>query len=639
VRITLGGEVFEVRTPSGSESGLKIDPEDGEPFSVVAGKRTGARVLINPFEQIIRNPGVGFQLKPHFLAEHVISYDLLGFIDDQVVVGYDMDVSRDEIDAIDAELGASILWCWWPTKYCTLHLPIDVPVRQALEHYATHDRVRFALPNNLAWQTATPPPDDPEYLNDRQQQLRQVWVYRDDPEEEGAWDIVEGSHEVVIAIIGMGFTLDHPDIIENIWINANEVPEWVLSAVGDLDGNGEVGPLDLDVTGPEGARDGLVTFADLDELAIDMGYGDSVCAIANAPPFDRCNPGDLVNGDAEDPEPPEFYGWEDGLDGDETGDGYPDDVVGWAFAESEAESHNLPVQWPDYNQHGSTVAGIVAAVADNGLDMAGVAWRARLMSVRPVPMPVDGWGSPAPGEGWPAMRSAVITALAYAVAHGADIALIELGFYASINLEVTNWCMPAWVSSVSDYGDKWDEYEDGLREEIGEVDLSHTLVAIPAGNCPIDIDSEGVFAWPGDLAGPNRSWNPSLVRVGGVDLEDNLWLDFMNPGFSSGSSFAVDSVDIAAPSVQFVGLLMDAFDGGTTEPEEQGTSFAAPLVAGAAALVLSFDAELRASGNAEELADRILRNADEGVGDLDGKVAGGRRLNAAAAVRNDRPAE
>ena len=631
--ITIDGETYDVRTPSGSTSGLKIDPDDGEPFIIEEGKRTGGRVLINPFDQLLRNRGVGFQLKPHFLAEHVTALDLLGFIEDQVVVGYALDVSREEIYALNAEVGASIMWCWWPTNYCTLKLPIDMPVQQALEHYATHDRVRFVLPNNVARQTADPPPDDPEYLNDNQQQLQQVWVYRDAPEETGAWDVNTGINEIVVAIIDMGFTMDHPDIIENIWINTNEIPDRVLAAVGDLNGNEEADPLDLDVTGgPGGTPDGVVTFADLDELAIGMGYGDEVCAISNTPPDDRCNPSDLVNGDAPDPEPPEYYGWEDGEDGDALGDGYIDDIVGWAFAEEESQNHNLPVQISP-NNHGETVAGIIAAIGQNGLDMAGVSWSARLMSVRPVPLDP---GVLAPDEAWPTMRSAIITALLYAVEHGADIAVIELGFYASINYEVTNWCIQNEISAVSDYGDKWEEYEEGLLQELtDEVDLSHTLVAIPAGNCPINIGSNGVLRWPGDLAGPNRSWIPSFIRVGGVDSEDNLWFDFQNEGFSSGSVFGIESVDIAAPSTDFVGLQHDAFWGGT-DSGHTGTSFAAPLVAGVGALILSHDEDLRASRDAHELAERILRNADEHVGDLDGQVNEGRRLNAVRAVLNER---
>jgi subtilisin family serine protease len=63
-----------------------------------------------------------------------------------------------------------------------------------------------------------------------------------------------------------------------------------------------------------------------------------------------------------------------------------------------------------------------------------------------------------------------------------------------------------------------------------------------------------------------------------------------------------------------------------------GTSFAAPMVAGAAALVLAADPAL--TGKPCELRDRILRNASVPTTNLGSFVKGGRRLNVDAAARD-----
>ncbi len=59
-------------------------------------------------------------------------------------------------------------------------------------------------------------PNDP-YFN-------QSWHHPvvDTPE---AWDIQTGSDTVVIAIIDTGVDTDHPDLVDNLWINPNEIPD------------------------------------------------------------------------------------------------------------------------------------------------------------------------------------------------------------------------------------------------------------------------------------------------------------------------------------------------------------------------------------------------------------------------------
>ena len=54
--------------------------------------------------------------------------------------------------------------------------------------------------------------------------------------EKMAWDITEGSNEIIVCIIDSGIDYNHPDLIENLWVNTEEIPDNQI----DDDGNGFV---------------------------------------------------------------------------------------------------------------------------------------------------------------------------------------------------------------------------------------------------------------------------------------------------------------------------------------------------------------------------------------------------------------
>jgi subtilisin family serine protease len=57
-------------------------------------------------------------------------------------------------------------------------------------------------------------PNDPEFANQYAHQLIQMTK---------AWDISTGSRDVVIAVLGTGVDVNHPDLKENIWVNKGEI--------------------------------------------------------------------------------------------------------------------------------------------------------------------------------------------------------------------------------------------------------------------------------------------------------------------------------------------------------------------------------------------------------------------------------
>jgi len=89
-----------------------------------------------------------------------------------------------------------------------------------------------------------------------------------------AWAVTTGTTDVIVAIVDTGIELDHPDLVDNLWINAGEVPGNGL----DDDGNGKVDDLhgwhfydgDTGVPGEDG------------NVADDYGHGTHVAGIAGA---------------------------------------------------------------------------------------------------------------------------------------------------------------------------------------------------------------------------------------------------------------------------------------------------------------------------------------------------------------------
>lgn len=238
---------------------------------------------------------------------------------------------------------------------------------------------------------------------------------------------------------------------------------------------------------------------------------------------------------------------------------------------------------PDEDWHGTAVTGVLAARADDGFGMAGVAPGVRVM-VRRIYASPGVFQSPRLDDGYGEAAAAVREA----AEDGADVILIT------------------WGGTRSDL-----ELFRAIRD-------SGVPVVAAAGNDGVDLDiPTGLRRFPAvyDL--------PNLVTVAASDRTGALLANER-----TNSNHGARSVDLAAPGEEIVSTLA-----GSGHRLFEGTSFAAPQVAGALALGRS----LAPAASAEELTAALVASARL-VPELDGHVASGGELDALAFLRElERP--
>lgn len=216
--------------------------------------------------------------------------------------------------------------------------------------------------------------------------------------------------------------------------------------------------------------------------------------------------------------------------------------------------------------HGTHVSGIALATRDNGKGMNGVAKNVKLLSVRTVP---DG----------DEYDKDVALAIRYAVDNGAKVINMSFGKSYSPNAE--------WVYDALKYAASKD-----------------VLLVHAAGNDHKNIDKSDNF--PTDAPDKVEEIVDNVITIGAMTRNYNEDL------VASFSNYGKLNVDLFAPGLEIY----------STVPKNeyisiQGTSMAAPEVAGVAALIRSYYPELSAPQ-----VKRILMNSGIKV-DLNVKLPGG----------------
>lgn len=224
----------------------------------------------------------------------------------------------------------------------------------------------------------------------------------------------------------------------------------------------------------------------------------------------------------------------DGIDNDNNG--FVDDIYGWDFYndddsvchykyDSKSKS-NLALP-EDNDDHGTHIAGIIGAVADNGIGIAGIASK---IDIKLMVLKING------GRDGTGSISDAILAIKYATMMGADI------------------CNISWGT---------DQNSPALKEVIKESDM---LFVAAAGNQGLNNDHKPVY--------PASYKLDNLISVTFINAFGRL---------TRLSNYGKKSVDIAAPGSDILSTAVGSYK------TLSGSSMAVPQVSAVAALLYSYN--------------------------------------------------
>jgi subtilisin family serine protease len=227
----------------------------------------------------------------------------------------------------------------------------------------------------------------------------------------------------------------------------------------------------------------------------------------------------------------------DGIDNDRNG--YVDDIYGWDFYNDDSSvSHykydgkaKMNLSLPEDNDdHGTHIAGIIGAVPDNGIGIAGIASK---INIKLMVLKINGGA-----EGTGSISDAIL-AVKYATKMGADI------------------CNISWGTN---------QYSPTLKETIKESDL---LFVAAAGNLGQDNDNKPVY--------PASFKLDNLISVTFIDANGKL---------TKLSNYGKESVEFAAPGTDIMSTVVGSYK------TFSGSSMAAPQVSAVASLLYTYDDNL-----------------------------------------------
>jgi len=245
----------------------------------------------------------------------------------------------------------------------------------------------------------------------------------------------------------------------------------------------------------------------------------------------------------------------------------------------------------DDNGHGTFAAGLIGAVGDNGIGIAGVNWTVEMMAVKVLNRN---------GIGTAAQVVAGVNYVTDQKISGQSVSTVHCGFART-------------------------DFSQAELDALQILGATGVVIVCAAGNEANNNDLDPRY--------PANYEIPSLISVAASTIDDNL---------AFFSNFGRTSVDLAAPGVEILSTrASDAIDPPfepypgapdyTVAPGPRffasGTSFASAFVAGAAGLLKM----VKPTASAGQIRNAILEGVDV-VDGLTGLVATGGRLNLANSV-------
>ncbi|HVU84244.1 MAG TPA: S8 family serine peptidase, partial [Puia sp.] len=192
--------------------------------------------------------------------------------------------------------------------------------------------------------------------------------------------------------------------------------------------------------------------------------------------------------------------------------------------------------------HGTHVSGIIAAERNNGKGINGIADNVRIMMIRAVPNGDE-------------HDKDIALAIRYAVNNGAKV--VNMSFGKNLSPE-----------------------KDWVDDAVSYAESKGVLLIHAAGNDSEDVDTVGNFPNPVFKNSVRRANN--WITVGASS--DPLAEDGFNSYTASFSNYGKKEVDVFAPGTRIYSTL----PGGNKYGNLDGTSMAAPVVTGVAALILEY---------------------------------------------------
>jgi len=250
---------------------------------------------------------------------------------------------------------------------------------------------------------------------------------------------------------------------------------------------------------------------------------------------------------------------------DDDGNGLVDDVYGWDFA-----GNNNTVFDGAGDDHGTHVAGTIGGVGGNGLGVAGVVWKVKLMNAKFL------------GNNGGTTANAI-----KAVDYFTDLKTRHL-----LNLVATS---NSWGGGG---------FSQALQDAIERANAANILFIAAAGNSTLNCETSNCY--------PAEYPNTNVIAVASITSTGAL---------SSFSNYGSTTIDIGAPG-SGIWSTVPSKSGRSSYASYNGTSMATPHVSGAAALY----AARNPGATAAQIKAAIMNSATP-TSSLNGKVVSNGRLN------------